>query len=49
MFGKSIKIFSNYVKEKGIMDTDNIKFVNNDRFAAYLGIELIKVDCGYAV
>jgi acyl-CoA thioesterase len=31
------------------MDTDMTKFVGNDRFAAYVGIKLIKVGMGYAV
>jgi len=31
------------------MDPDKIKFVKNDRFAAYLGIELVEVNDGYAV
>jgi acyl-CoA thioesterase len=31
------------------MNTDMIKLVQNDRFAAYIGIEIVKVDIGYAV
>ena len=31
------------------MDPDKIKFIKNDRFAAYLGIELVEVEDGYAV
>lgn len=31
------------------MDTDIMKFVENDRFAAYVGIKLVKVEPGYAV
>jgi len=30
------------------MDPDKIKFIKNDRFAAYLGIELVEVEDGYA-
>lgn len=32
-----------------IMDKDMIRFVENDRFAAYVGIKLIKVEHGYAM
>lgn len=31
------------------MNTDMVKFIENDRFAAYVGIKLIKIDSGYAV
>jgi len=31
------------------MDTDLIKFVEKDRFAAYVGVKLVKVDPGHAV
>lgn len=31
------------------MNTEMVKFVEKDRFAAYVGIKLIKVDSGYAV
>lgn len=31
------------------MDTDMLKYIKNDRFAAYAGIKLIKAEPGYAV
>ncbi|MEL7567540.1 MAG: PaaI family thioesterase [Dehalobacterium sp.] len=31
------------------MNKDMIKFVENDKFAAYMGMKIIKIDQGYAV
>jgi acyl-CoA thioesterase len=44
-----VKEKNKYKKEGSIMNTGLIKFVKNDRFAAYVGIKLIKVDSGYAI
>lgn len=35
--------------KKNMMNEDMIKFVGKDRFAAYVGMKIIKVDYGYAV